>query len=658
VKLPLILKPWYALAVLAALVSPAPTAAPRTQASATTIAVTTTDDELNADGDCALREAIRAANLDTAVDACPAGSGADTITLSVGTYTLGIPGVDENEGQTGDLDIGADLTIAGIRPDVTIIDGNDLDRVLEILHLVNVQISNVTIRNGEITIPYAGAGIFNFGTLALNRVAVSGNHALGMGGGIFNLGALALDDTAITENSTDLDAEADNDVWGDGAGIWNGPQATLTITGSIISGNFASSIYAAAGGISNTGSMTITGSIINGNSAYYSGAIENVGTLTITDSNIAGNHAAYTGGIGNSGTLTITTSTISGSQAFGDEEEAETGAGAIHNTSGTLAMVNSTISGNATNGTGGGIWNENGQVTLNNLTIANNSAGSGGGIANTGALTFTNTIVAANIGGSAPDCSGTLTSGGHNLVQQLEGCAIAGNRAGNLLQVAPLLGPLVDNGGPTRTHALAPGSPALDAGSRAVPGSGGSACAPTDQRGFSRPSDGDGNDKATCDIGAFEAQALLRNGGFGIDADGNQLPDSWTSDPHFTRTNSTRYNGSYAGRHRAGDDASYSVSQTISTGIGARRMYYFAGRVKIPNTSDNFTFTLEARWYDADDGLIRADIIKIYSRPTGGAWDLATATLTAPPGATSAQIHMVVNSLHATIYVDGFMFQS
>jgi CSLREA domain-containing protein len=55
--------------------------------TAAAITVNTTDDELNADGDCSLREAIVAANTDTAVDACPAGSGADTINLPAGTYT-------------------------------------------------------------------------------------------------------------------------------------------------------------------------------------------------------------------------------------------------------------------------------------------------------------------------------------------------------------------------------------------------------------------------------------------------------------------------------------------------------------------------------------------------------------------------------------------
>jgi len=69
------------------------------------IAVTTTADELNADGDCSLREAIQAANTDTAVDACPAGSGADTIVVPAGTYAISIAGTGEDANATGDFDI-------------------------------------------------------------------------------------------------------------------------------------------------------------------------------------------------------------------------------------------------------------------------------------------------------------------------------------------------------------------------------------------------------------------------------------------------------------------------------------------------------------------------------------------------------------------------
>src|ERR671921_618797 len=92
-KLPLALKPWHSLAVLAALVFSLALAPP---AHAATISVTTTTDELNADGDCSLREAVRAANLDASVDACVAGTGADMITLPAGTYLLSVAGRDED----------------------------------------------------------------------------------------------------------------------------------------------------------------------------------------------------------------------------------------------------------------------------------------------------------------------------------------------------------------------------------------------------------------------------------------------------------------------------------------------------------------------------------------------------------------------------------
>ena len=106
--------------------------APAPVAQAATLTVTTATDELNADGDCSLREAIRAANLDMRVDACLAGSGADSITLPAGTYTLGIGGRGEDGAATGDLDITGALTLTGAGASATIISAHGLDRVFEI----------------------------------------------------------------------------------------------------------------------------------------------------------------------------------------------------------------------------------------------------------------------------------------------------------------------------------------------------------------------------------------------------------------------------------------------------------------------------------------------------------------------------------------------
>jgi CSLREA domain-containing protein len=91
-----------------------------------TIIVTTTNDELNSDGDCSLREAIRAANLDIAIDACSAGSGTDTIVVPAGTYTLTIVGSDEDNGLTGDLDVTSSTVFHKLSDDVQATSGRPL----------------------------------------------------------------------------------------------------------------------------------------------------------------------------------------------------------------------------------------------------------------------------------------------------------------------------------------------------------------------------------------------------------------------------------------------------------------------------------------------------------------------------------------------------
>src|SRR5689334_9730855 len=83
-------------------------------ASGATIAVDTEADSAAGDGHCSLREAITAANVDAPVDACSAGSGADTVALPAGAYTLTLPGASDDTGATGDLDVtSGDLTISG-----------------------------------------------------------------------------------------------------------------------------------------------------------------------------------------------------------------------------------------------------------------------------------------------------------------------------------------------------------------------------------------------------------------------------------------------------------------------------------------------------------------------------------------------------------------
>jgi hypothetical protein len=210
-------------------------------------------------------------------------------------------------------------------------------------------------------------------------------------------------------------------------------------------------------------------------------------TVAVSNLTIAGGFAADAGGgIYNAGTLTLSNSTVTDNFSLG------AGAGVFN--AGTLTLVNSTVHGNAA-AQGAGVYNA-GILNVVSSTIAGNTANNqGGGLYNAGALAIRNTIVAQNLGyGGGADVYGFLDSGGHNLIGSSAGGQ--GYQPTDLLDVDPLLGPLRDNGGPTPTRALLPGSPAIDAGD-------GAGAPATDQRGRSRISG------AALDIGAFELQSLV-----------------------------------------------------------------------------------------------------------------------------------------------------
>lgn len=223
------------------------------------ITVDTLKDEMAVDGNCSLREAIRAANLDTAVDACPAGSGADTIYLPAGVYTLKIAGANEDNGLTGDLDILSDLTITGAGEAATIVDGGGLDRVFHVFDNIQVKIANLTIRNGYVTTTgfYSGGGILNqYGNLTVERVVLQANHAEKTGGGIDNHGNLTVDKSTFIKNTA-----------AEGAGLFN--DAHLSVSNSTFIQNVAE---VTGGGLDNNNDgTTIVNSTFSGNSANQSG---------------------------------------------------------------------------------------------------------------------------------------------------------------------------------------------------------------------------------------------------------------------------------------------------------------------------------------------------------------------------------------------------
>jgi len=270
----------------------------------------------------------------------------------------------------------------------------------------------------------------------------------------------------------------------DGGGIYN-CFGTLTVIDSIITGNRISSGNGSFGygaGIYNCPSSTLTliNTTISNNSALIGGAICNGGTLTIIDSTISGNVARQHegGGIANYGTLTITNSTFSGNIARPSLLGSLAGGilnGGLFQSAGTLAINNSTLSGNvARGGKGGAIFNVKGSsVVLQNSVVANNTGG---------------------------NCHGTITSRGYNLSGD-DSCRF--HSAGDLNRTDPKLGRLQNNGGPTQTMALLPGSPAIDSGNPGGCTDGKGHLLMTDQRGKPRH---DKEDSGGCDRGAYERQ--------------------------------------------------------------------------------------------------------------------------------------------------------
>jgi len=267
-----------------------------------------------------------------------------------------------------------------------------------------------------------------------------------LGGGISNAGTLTLTRCIVRENNSS----------GVGGGILN-IGGTLTLERSTVTANAAASD--SGGGIfNNAGTVTLVESTMTANTARFGGAVANLDTLVLTRSTVSGNTSAVSGGgIFSRGTVNLTNSTVS------------------LNGAGTAS--------------GGGLANDGGTVTITSSTLSGNTSGlAGGGVFTSGVLTLRSSIIANSAGG---DCFsvGTVHDLGFNIVENGGCVSHATSTSGD-----PGLGPLTNNGGPTLTHALLPGSIAIDAGSCSGGGVG------TDQRGIARPQG------FACDIGAFEVE--------------------------------------------------------------------------------------------------------------------------------------------------------
>jgi predicted outer membrane repeat protein len=428
--------------------------------AADTPAATLTVTNGNDDGPGSLRQAVLNASF------------GDLINFAAGITTISLT--------SDELLINKNLTINGPGANLLTVQrstagGTPEFRIFSIASGADVTISDLTIRNGR---GYNSGGILNNGaTLTVNNCVLTANSAGGYGGGgIMNDGSSA--NASLNVNNCVFDG---NSADFQGGGILNfttsSTSANLTVRNCTVGNNSAQD----GGGIvsypgfNGTATAIVSNTTMTGNSAEFGrgGAIHNdspvVGgsaTLTVSNCTISGNSAHfYGGGVGNSaGIVQISNCTLSGNSASGSG-----GGISTEYDDAQVYISNCTLSGNSADVYGGGIYSqERVTVAVTNSTLSGNSANSGGGIYNNGSsggtvATLANTILKTGASGeNIYNFGGSVVSQGYNLSND-NGSGYL-NHSGDQINTDPVLGPLQDNGGPTFTHALLPGSPAIDAG--------------------------------------------------------------------------------------------------------------------------------------------------------------------------------------------------
>ena len=377
---------------------------------------------------------------------------------------------------------------------------------------------------------FGGGGIYNAGMVYMHDCSVSYNQASASpvnvfqgaeGGGVFNTGVMTVWNSVLNGNTS-------GGGWSDSGGAGNGGvggglcnYGVVSMTSCTISSNacgsggsgaeeygYVGGMGGSGGGIYNSanlglGSLSLTNCAIIANLTGVGGDGSSGDELMRGGPGSNGGNGGDGGGIWVSGTAilcncvvgeNVTSAGGDGGYAFSDEgvpfpENGGGGGyggngGGVYFANGSLTLINCTISENTT-GPGGAGGAPYGAGTPG----SNGGGGAGGGLNGGGELL--NTIVASNNAtGSGSDVSGEFMSMGHNLITDASGAS--GFTNADLLGVAPLLGPLTNNGGPILSYALLSGSPAFGAGTT-------NGAPLTDQRGVPRPQ------AQGIDIGAFES---------------------------------------------------------------------------------------------------------------------------------------------------------
>jgi predicted outer membrane repeat protein len=431
--------------------------------------------------------------------------------------------------------------------------------------IYNANAGTMTINNTTLTYnsaAYGGDAIRNDGTLRVNGSTLANNSG-GYGGAIQNFGTLTVDDSTFSNNSGPA-----------GGAINNFYNCTVTVSNSTFSGNSSDS----GGAINSASKLTVTGSTFSSNTSLSpsggGGAIWSSGTASVTTTTFSGNSASSIGGgIYSAGILTVSNSTLSRNLATLNNGSA---GGGIFNDGGTLYLNYSNLVGNSSLYGGGGIYSNGGKLVVSNSTVANSSGGFGGAINSfNAALTVVNSTFSGNSGtygggilnsyaaisvsnSTFSGNSGTYGGGGiynYGGTAALLNTIIANSSAGgdlflsdngsftgnndliddssagtngsngyfgasSLYNVPAGLDPagLQNNGGPTQTIALLPGSPAVNAGDDSA-----AAGLTTDQRG----ADFNRHVGLHVDIGAYELSAVIWTGAAGDNNWDN--PNNWVN---------------------------------------------------------------------------------------------------------------------------------
>ena len=446
-------------------------------AHASNITVAAGEVAVSANGQCSLREAIINANNDAATHVdCVAGSGADIITLpSSATFAIA-DSYASYSGNTGLPQVTTHITVEG---NGSTIDRNSATefRLFAISSAGNLTLNDLTLTDGAVNTDRGGGAVMtDGGTLTINDSTLSGHSGNNSQGG----GAIHARGGTTTINRSTLHTNQANNGGGGGA-IYADNSATINVTDSTIRNNTATNT--SGGGIrlnfTGTNVLNMIGSTVNNNSANSGGGIGlGSGSATITNSTISANTSQANGGgvDGASATLTLNNVTVTGNTAGAGGGGG--GGGVYSNT--TINLNRSVISGNfgPTGYDSGYELVGNGTENANNYNVFGR-----GDITNNRAFAYSFTpgandyLATSDNDGAGPDVATPLA---------------------NILNTTQ-----ANNGGPTNTHALVAGSPAVDLAPSAA-----CAAAPingVDQRSYPRNVDGNASASANeCDAGAVE----------------------------------------------------------------------------------------------------------------------------------------------------------